>query len=82
MSGPGRKPTISDAKFLQEMRLIPEPVVTATEIADRIDMTPQGVNQRLDDLVDAGYVKQKKVGARAVVYWLTDAGLEKAAQGD
>lgn len=80
MTGAGRKPTVSDAEILLQIRAAPDPIVTAKEIAERIEMTPQGVNNRMDDLVDDGYVKKKKVGSRAVVYWLTDAGKEKASQ--
>ncbi|PSQ51617.1 winged helix-turn-helix domain-containing protein [Halobacteriales archaeon SW_8_65_20] len=79
MADPGRKPTITDAEILRVVRLLPDPVVTANEISDEIDMTPQGVNSRLDDLVEDGYLRQKNVGSRAVVYWLTESGKEKAA---
>lgn len=80
MADPGRKKTISDAEFLREMRLLPDPVVTAGEVSERVDMTRQGVNSRLDEMVDSGYVKRKEVGSRAVVYWLTDSGKEKATE--
>jgi predicted transcriptional regulator len=37
-------------------------------------MNRSGMNKRLDDLVKRGLVHQKEVGAKAVVYWLTDDG--------
>jgi len=79
MAAPGRKKTISDAEILREVRLYPDPVVTAKEIANEIGMTSQGVNARFDGLADNGYLNKKQVGARAVVYWLTDSGKREAA---
>jgi len=80
MSGPGRNPTISDADLLREVRLLPDPVVTATEVSEAIDMTRQGAYNRLSELVDAGYLRSKQVGSRAVVYWLTEQGKNLAAE--
>lgn len=43
-------------------------------------MSNQGVNGRLRELADEGLVHRKKVGARAVIYWLTDDGQERASE--
>jgi len=79
MSGPGRKPTISDEELLREIRLLPDPVITATELVDSVKMTRQGVNNRLTELVESGHLRSKQVGSRAVVYWLTETGRKVAA---
>jgi DNA-binding MarR family transcriptional regulator len=79
MPAAGRNPTISDAEILREVRMLPDPVVTASEVAERIDMTRQGTNNRLSELTEKGFLKRKEAGSRAVVYWLTDAGKELAA---
>ena len=76
----GRKPTISDEEILREIALSPDPVVTATEISNRIEMTRQGVNNRLDTLCEEGLVRKKSVGAKAVVYWLSEEGKQHATQ--
>lgn len=70
----GRKPTVSDEQVLREMALMADPVSTAPELAERLDMTRQGANYRLGQLEEDGYVKSKKVGAHAIVYWLTEKG--------
>lgn len=72
----GRKPTVSDEQVLREIALMADPVVTAPELADRLDITRQGANYRLGQLEEDGYVKSKKVGAHAIVYWLTEKGRE------
>jgi predicted transcriptional regulator len=74
MTKPGRNRVVSDTEILREIRLHPDPIVTASEVAEAVDMTPQGVNSRLNELVDEELVVRKDVGARAAVYWLTDAG--------
>lgn len=75
----GRKPTVDDAEILREVALAPDPIVTAPELAERLEMTRQGVNHRLDQLVEKGYLEEREVGSRAVVYWLTDEGRETVA---
>jgi predicted transcriptional regulator len=74
MSGPGRKREVSDEEILRAIRLHADPVVTAREVADIVDMSSQGVNKRLRELVDQELIVRKEVGARAVIYWLSDAG--------
>lgn len=76
----GRKRTISNAEILQEVALAPDPVVTASELAGRVGMTSSGMNKRIDELVAEGYLKERQVGARAVVYWLTDEGKQEASE--
>lgn len=76
---PGPEPKVSQAELLQEIRLLPDPVVTAKEITERVDLENATVNRKLDDLVESGYLKEKKVGASAVVYWMTEQGREKAS---
>lgn len=70
----GATPEISDTALLREVRLSPDPIVTATEIADRTGYSRQAINYRFQNLVADGYLDKREVGARATVYWLTDAG--------
>lgn len=77
----GRKPTVSDKEVLRQIALMPDPVITAPELGERLDMTRQGANNRLTKLEDQEYVKSKKVGAHAIVYWLTEKGREAAGEG-
>lgn len=80
MPSPGRKRDVSDAEILQAIALHPDPIVTASEVADAVGITSQGVNSRLQELVEVDLVVRKDVGARAAVYWLTPEGKQKASQ--
>jgi DNA-binding Lrp family transcriptional regulator len=44
------------------------PFTSANELAERVDMTRQGVRQRLEQLVDNGEIKRHKP-SRDVIYW-------------
>lgn len=70
----GQTPEVSDTKLLQTVYLSPDPIVTAGEIADRTGYTRQAVNYRFSRLEEEGLLQSRAVGARATVYWLTDAG--------
>jgi len=56
------------------MALHPEPVVTARDINEELDLSPDGARERMNALVKDGYLEKKHVGASAVVYWFTDKG--------
>lgn len=77
----GRKPTVTDEEIIQEMILSHSPVVTAKELSDLIDMTPQGAIHRLENLQEDGLVRSKKVGAAAKVWWPTDRGRDLVTGG-
>jgi len=78
----GRPKDVSDVEILRAMRLTTGPVATSPELSDSLDMSSTGVNNRLRDLVNRGLVKRQKVGANAIVYWLSDDGEELlAAEG-
>lgn len=54
---------------------IDEPIFTAPEIADRLDVTRKTISSKLESLQYAGVVERKDVGANAVAWWL--AGTRK-----
>jgi predicted transcriptional regulator len=60
-----------NSDVLAAMDNVDEPFVTATEIAERLDVTNKAVIHRLDELHGEGEVERKKVGANAVVWWRT-----------
>lgn len=72
MTGPGRDREVSDEDILRAIALHPDPVVKAAEVAEQVGMTNQGVNNRLTQLVEEDRITRKDVGARAVIYWMTD----------
>jgi|APHM01.1.fsa_nt_gi HTH domain. len=61
---------LSDDEIISQFEEAPEPVLTAAEIADAVDMTRQTANRRLKQLREVGEVEKKRVGSRAVVWWL------------
>lgn len=68
-----------DIEILRFIALHPDPIITATEVADEFDMTPQAALNRLNKLGSQRYLDTKKVGARAKVFWLTDSGRDYIA---
>lgn len=49
-----------------------DPFVTATEIADEMGKAKKTILDRLNELDEEGKVERKKVGGRAVVWWLPE----------
>jgi len=70
----GREKTVSDAKFLYYFAVSDTPVLTVSRLEGEIDLTRQGIYNRLEDLQEHGYLKSMNVGASAKVWWLTDDG--------
>ncbi|MDQ2055961.1 MarR family transcriptional regulator [Halobellus sp. H-GB7] len=64
----------SDVKYIREMILSPDPVVTAVELAEEVGVSQQAAHSKLEDLEERGLVESKAVGSRAVVWWLTVEG--------
>jgi len=54
--------------------LHPEPVVAANDINEQLDMSADGVLDRLQKLASDGYFESKRVGSSGMVFWLTDKG--------
>lgn len=61
---------VSDSEILAAMEDVDEPMTTATEISERVGLTRQAVNHRLQKLNDQGAVGRKKIGSRAVAWWI------------
>jgi len=70
----GRKRQLSDLRILQAVLLSPDPIVTAPELADELEISRQGINPRLKQLAERGLLERRSVGSKAVVYWITESG--------
>lgn len=81
MSGPGRRKTVSDAEILREFALNRAPFMHPTELAERFDMSRQGIYKRLVALEDEGLLQSKKA-ADARNWWLTDEGRDYLSEQD
>jgi len=46
-----------------------EPVATARDLADALDVSTETIRRHLTESHEAGRVAKKRVGARAVVWW-------------
>lgn len=66
----------SDVRYIQAMATQPDPVLTAPELAELVGVTQQAAHDKLEAMRDRGLVRKKKVGAKAVVWWLTTDGLD------
>jgi len=73
MTEPGRNPTVSDVEILREFALCPDPFMHATELAETLGMSRQGVHNRLEGLQEQGYLDSKLTGGTRN-WWITDAG--------
>ena len=69
MSGPGRKPTISDNEILTVFEEADDPVLTTKEVSASIDLGHRGTFDRLKQLAEDGDLRMKKVGETGAVWW-------------
>jgi predicted ArsR family transcriptional regulator len=68
-NGPGRPPSVSDDQILDVFESAEDPVLTASEVADQLEMGRRGILTRLESLEKQGYLHSKKVGGRSTVWW-------------
>ena len=73
----GRSKRVEDVEILREIASHPDPVVTAPELAERLDYSADGIRNRLRDLEGDGLVMRREVGARATVWWITTDGRQE-----
>jgi len=66
---PGRNPDVSDEEILDVFERSDDPILTASEVAEALDMGRRGILSRLEKLEDEGVLESKKVGGRSVVWW-------------
>ena len=56
-------------------------VATARDVAERLDCTREAAYQRLSALHDRGVADRRKVGGRAVVWWVSEGEGRDTSQG-
>lgn len=61
--------TVSEQDILKVFDAADEPFLTASEVAQRLPVSRQAVNYRLNEMAAKGLVGRKDVGARAVGWW-------------
>lgn len=77
----GRSQRLGDDDFIRAIALSPDPIVTAKEVGERLDYSTDGARDRLERLEEKGLVNSRRVGSRAVVWWLTEAGRNRLPKG-
>jgi len=61
-----------NSDVIDAVEAVGEPVVTLGEVADEIGRSKGAVGTRLKELHQQGRINRKKVGAKAVVWWLPE----------
>jgi predicted transcriptional regulator len=64
---------MSDDEILETIQSHEDRAVTAVDLAEVLDLTSTRIAQRLNKLNEAGKVRKKKVGGRAVVWWIEES---------
>jgi predicted ArsR family transcriptional regulator len=78
----GRPPSVPTEEVLQAVVLHPDPVVTTSDLADQLDLSHDGIRERLKSLSQEGLLKEKKVGGSAVVFYITEKGRNRLAEAE
>jgi len=73
----GPDPEIEAVDILRAFLSSSDPAFVPAEIADELDVTPEGARHQMNRLVEEGLLEKKKPGKRTVLYWITDAGRER-----
>lgn len=63
---------VTDSDVLEALREQPDPVATAGELAEVLNVSSETARRHLSELHEQGLVDRKTVGARAVVWWALD----------
>lgn len=66
----------TDARYLRAFVHHPDPVLTATEVADELNVTQQAAHSKLTNLQSRGLLRSKKTGSRSRAWWITTDGRE------
>jgi predicted transcriptional regulator len=53
-----------------------DPAFVVSEIAEDLEVTPEGARHQMNKLVERGLLAKKKPGKRTVIYWITDEGVQ------
>lgn len=69
---PGPDPQVTDEELVDIFRSSKDPVLTASEIAEKVSIGRRSVYDRLKKLEKEDRLKSKKVGGRTTVWWLSN----------
>jgi len=63
------KMTVDDTEIIEHMQESCDPAFTAAELAERFDMSTNGMRERLCEIKKTGEIRNKKPTARTVIWW-------------
>jgi len=69
MSTRGPDPTASQDELERAIREHSEPFVTATDVAEKMDVARQTAHKHLQRLHKEGQLRKSKIGGSAVIWW-------------
>lgn len=72
-------PMVTEGAVVDVLRHAETPVVTAKEVGETLGCSSEAARQKLLALLDQEIVARRKVGAGAVVWWLTGAVTQQTA---
>jgi len=78
MARRGPERTVRDERLLLEFIVSADPAFFSSEIAENVPLSRPQVNDRLDQLEDAGLVTSKTASGRRL-WWITPDGREAVA---
>ncbi|PSQ06642.1 MarR family transcriptional regulator [Halobacteriales archaeon QS_4_69_31] len=78
---PGPDPEVTPEQIIRELILAYPPVLGASDIAERTDISRQAIDRRLRQMKKDGLVDSRKIG-RVRVWWPTDQGREFVDSGN
>lgn len=58
---------------LNVLRQASDPVLTAKEVAEKLETSSETARRKLNELHEQGKIRRKEVGARAVVWWASES---------
>lgn len=67
-------PRVTDRDVIRALSAHPQPVATANDLAEALEVSRETVRRHLSRLHEDGRVARKAVGARAVVWWVATRG--------
>jgi len=66
---PQGEKTVDDREIVEYMHSHSDPAYTTAELADKFDISTEGMRRRLEELKEADRVLKKKPSSRTVIWW-------------
>jgi transposase len=71
-SKPGPKPSVTDDELIAVFQEAEDPVMSTSEVTERVSLTRRSVYDRLASLREEGKLNGKQIGGKNTVWWISD----------